>query len=330
MRLIRRTKAIVPSFMTGGNCLKQAQQNETARLANSTIKLSFPEHWNLPDVRGALYAMHGDCCVYCNSPLLRNDRGDVEHFRPKGAIKEDAAHGGYWWLAYSFENYLLGCSLCNRTFKKTHFPLKPGGRRTTYGRRRNILAEPRLLIDPTLDPVENWITVDWRHILCPIKVKEKLDQNYKIQVEYMLKLFKINTEPLLVRARVKVRDKVKKAISESNFSYASSLAIRYRPHSLTAKQMLAEDAPQHLPTVDTEILWLLNELIGKLWYTLELLKNNLTDERLQRLHKELLWSLAVLWRDPPEGATINIEDFLTNNGIDDFVRKYFNQLSIIV
>jgi hypothetical protein len=38
--------------------------------------------WNNPDVRGALVAMHGRACAYCQEHLPEGDRGDVEHFRP--------------------------------------------------------------------------------------------------------------------------------------------------------------------------------------------------------------------------------------------------------
>ena len=49
---------------------------------------------------GALYAMQGRVCAYCEQKLPESDRGDVEHFRPKSL---------YRWLAYAFENYLLSC-----------------------------------------------------------------------------------------------------------------------------------------------------------------------------------------------------------------------------
>src|SRR6266481_3442684 len=76
--------------------------------------------WNNPDVRGALYAMHGRACAYCEQHLPENDRGDVEHFRPESL---------YRWLAYAFDNYLLSCSICNRTLKRDRFPLRSGATR---------------------------------------------------------------------------------------------------------------------------------------------------------------------------------------------------------
>jgi len=53
-------------------------------------------------------------CAYCEAPLTHIAYGDVEHFRPKSI---------YWWLAYSYENYLASCTLCNQAFKKDHFQI---------------------------------------------------------------------------------------------------------------------------------------------------------------------------------------------------------------
>src|SRR5436305_1765091 len=69
--------------------------------------------WNNPDVRGAVYAMHGRVCAYCQA-LASDSRGDIEHFRPKSV---------YPWLMYDFANYLLGCRVCNSNRKSSRFPL---------------------------------------------------------------------------------------------------------------------------------------------------------------------------------------------------------------
>lgn len=95
--------------------------------------------------------MHGRVCVFCRSELRRGDRGDVEHFRPKSHCS---------WLAYSFENYFLSCSVCNRISKREHFPLLPGAPRLHYYQRQHLAEEQRLLLDPAVDPVEQWLVVD--------------------------------------------------------------------------------------------------------------------------------------------------------------------------
>jgi hypothetical protein len=91
-------------------------------------------------------AQHGKC-GYCESHVLSVYVGDVEHYRPKGALEElpadrakwgrerqDAGtvegrvldpvcERGYWWLAYEWENYLLSCQICNEYWKKCLFPV---------------------------------------------------------------------------------------------------------------------------------------------------------------------------------------------------------------
>jgi len=55
-------------------------------------------------------------CAYCETPTTVVVYGDVEHFRPKSK---------YWWLAYSYENYLPSCSICNQKYKKDFFDSDP-------------------------------------------------------------------------------------------------------------------------------------------------------------------------------------------------------------
>src|SRR5215813_12709777 len=86
-------------------------------------KFDFPGHWNKPDVRGALIAIQRRTCAYCLSER-RYDELEVEHFRPKSSVAEEPTHGGYWWLAYHFQNYHLACRTCNSTATKgSKFPL---------------------------------------------------------------------------------------------------------------------------------------------------------------------------------------------------------------
>ncbi len=91
-------------------------------------------------------AQYGKCC-YCEAYVHATDHGDVEHFRPKSSVSTLLAAGseikgtpnirgrsvkpvttgplrqGYWWLAYTWTNWLFACTLCNSTWKKTLFPL---------------------------------------------------------------------------------------------------------------------------------------------------------------------------------------------------------------
>lgn len=70
-------------------------------------------------------------CVYCEENIFRNQHGDVEHFRPKGAVddirfsrikigrgKTLRNHPGYFWLTYDWTNLISSCQLCNQISTK--------------------------------------------------------------------------------------------------------------------------------------------------------------------------------------------------------------------
>lgn len=68
----------------------------------------------------ALREIFHDKCAYCETPL---PAGDVEHYRPKGAVKraekdKTKYDDGYWWLAVKWDNLLFSCVSCNQRRKK--------------------------------------------------------------------------------------------------------------------------------------------------------------------------------------------------------------------
>lgn len=87
----------------------------------------------------------------------------MDHFRPKGRVtKHDLergeTHEGYWWLAFSIENFRLCAQDANRLSKDkyarrtygkgTRFPLQKGNRRAKT-KRHKWRNELPLLLDPT-------------------------------------------------------------------------------------------------------------------------------------------------------------------------------------
>jgi len=85
MRAITRPTIDLPTLTVGPGSKRTAKLAQAWREDPET-SLDFPDHWNRPDVRGALYSMHGRVCAFCLSELSRSDRGDVEHFRPKSLV----------------------------------------------------------------------------------------------------------------------------------------------------------------------------------------------------------------------------------------------------
>ncbi len=95
-------------------------------------------------------AQHGKC-AFCESQVAHVAYGDVEHFRPKGGFRQREAgpleRPGYYWLAYSWENLLFACQVCNQRHKRSHFPLLNPKKRARH-HRHAVEDERPAFIDP--------------------------------------------------------------------------------------------------------------------------------------------------------------------------------------
>ncbi|MCC6536843.1 MAG: hypothetical protein IT162_04790 [Bryobacterales bacterium] len=92
---------------------------------------------------------HGNC-AYCEVNITGGFWGDVEHYRPKKKVEEAPAHGGYYWLAYTAENLMPSCQLCNQgKGKLNHFPLADESKRAR--RPADMAKEDPLLLNPYFD-----------------------------------------------------------------------------------------------------------------------------------------------------------------------------------
>jgi uncharacterized protein (TIGR02646 family) len=71
-------------------------------------------------VRDALEQLFRMKCAYCETSIGAGDESEIEHWRPKGAVKEDdgrRAFPAYYWRAATWQNLLLSCLKCNRPRK---------------------------------------------------------------------------------------------------------------------------------------------------------------------------------------------------------------------
>jgi uncharacterized protein (TIGR02646 family) len=100
-------------------------------------------------VKDALKRHQHDKCCFCESRFDANYKGDVEHFRPKGAVQtqERKLLPGYYWLAYSWTNLYYACADCNQYRKRSQFPLYVEATRA-MDHHHPIDRELPLLIDP--------------------------------------------------------------------------------------------------------------------------------------------------------------------------------------
>lgn len=150
------------------------------------------------DVKDRLRADQRGKCIYCES-LLRGDYGHVEHFRPKGGYScypdSRVRRPGYYWLAYNWSNLLLSCSVCNTSFKRSHFPLADESKRRIAT--RDISAEEPLLINPSAEDPARLLKYR-QHILSP---RTGLSESDRRRAFTTIELLGLNSRPDLVAAR---------------------------------------------------------------------------------------------------------------------------------
>ncbi len=123
-------------------------------------------------------AFHGKC-AYCERKFVLDQSGDIDHFRPKGAVTDEndqevlvptadghAPHPGYYWLAYDWRNLLPCCARCNRPTrlpdgrlvgKSTRFPVQGGNYAWRPGNEQN---EAPLFLNPMFDDPEADLGLD--------------------------------------------------------------------------------------------------------------------------------------------------------------------------
>lgn len=285
MRSFRQSQISPPTLQAGNKGGRKRHEHE---LAPDKRSLSFPDHWNEPDVRGILYAAQGRVCGFCGCQHPRNDRGDVEHFRPKSSTRGVPPNGGYWWLAYDASNYLLSCSVCNRTHKRTKFPLLDETSRVDSLTREAIVQETPVLFHPAFESVEEWIVFDIENGF--IDPAPGLTPAHLQRIEQLRNFFQWNLDSRLILERRQVRDQVLKMLDEGREDEVKVLASRFSRHSLMVLAVLRRTnrldlAPTKVQEVQIFALEVLEEL--KIY-----LQTSQDDKAV-----ETFWLLRALWED---------------------------------
>jgi uncharacterized protein (TIGR02646 family) len=102
-------------------------------------------------VKESLKEMQNEKCCFCESQITHIAYGDVEHFRPKAAWKQEdndpLTRPGYYWLAYDWPNLLLCCQLCNQRHKANLFPLVDPSQRAHVA--ADVTNEEPVFINPS-------------------------------------------------------------------------------------------------------------------------------------------------------------------------------------
>ena len=109
------------------------------------------------DLREALEELFYQKCAYCESDL-RRVVWEVDHFRPKGRVRERDHHPGYYWLAYEWTNLYPSCTFCNQHRReKSRWGVPPTGVKGGKAdhRRHSAKREQRRVDDRAEDAVDD-------------------------------------------------------------------------------------------------------------------------------------------------------------------------------
>jgi uncharacterized protein (TIGR02646 family) len=324
MRKLQRPPVSCPTLGAQGKGGKLAARQALEEPLHAGKDLGFPAHWNEPDVRGALYAMHGRSCAYCQSNLPQNDAGDVEHFRPKSI---------YWWLAYSFPNYFLSCGTCNRVRKRESFPLPVGSDYFKFTDSDRLTEEKFLLLNPEQDPVEDWVQVDFEDPICRVSsAGAPVGVEQAQRIEATIRFFKLNEYVPLIRNRFETVNEALESLKlarqgdTSQEQKVRKMASRYKPHGMAVRQMVAELAPEWLPSPSEELRWLIQDFSRDLHFAAKALANTPGSKVVKKTAEEVFWALAVLWKHPPVGSPAQVEAWLAAESWRDAVLDYYEKL----
>lgn len=184
MRRVDRTSVPAPdSLTTVGGAGDLERQGAAAHYGSGHTQAFKFKAYKGKDVVEALRDLFYKKCAYCEGRFGAFGPVDIEHYRPKGGVKEDVTHGGYWWLAANWDNLLPACVDCNReryqhvanagmtqrdldavteilAGKKNAFPI--AGSTRAGCQHDDHDAEDPLLIDPTRrDPEAH---LDWSEV----------------------------------------------------------------------------------------------------------------------------------------------------------------------
>ena len=124
-------------------------------------------------------------CAYCESSYDAVYDGDIEHFRPKGKVKEKTPQTpGYYWLANDWDNLFIACQHCNQRRKHVlygedvlqgygkldQFPVKTEAKRLKNHKGKLANEEKvRLLVNPCKDePSEHFAYEPLEAVIVPL------------------------------------------------------------------------------------------------------------------------------------------------------------------
>lgn len=157
-------------------------------------------------------------CAYCECYITDFQHGDMEHFRPKLGVTDEAdvpitinngkgelsSHPGYYWLAFDADNLLPSCTACNQPTtvdgqkigKHNRFPVMGSHARDES----EVATEGPYLINPLKEDPAPHLSVD---------TETGMMKPETVRGEMCVKIFGLNIRDRLPECRKKAVDEVR-------------------------------------------------------------------------------------------------------------------------
>lgn len=274
--------------------------------------------WTKPDVRGAVHAMNGLVCAFCQRDA--EGRGQVEHFRPRNH---------YRWLTYDLSNYVLACGPCNNR-KRDHFPVS--GERATYALARDGAdidsLEERLFLSPLRDDIDALVTIEFEDSSSVFRPHPSAPQEMRERIETTIDFFGLNDDHYVAWPRDEAIDDVWYLLEhdgERDADIVRRKCNRYRPYGAVVRAIVAVEAPELLPTPREEIRDHVDERVERLADAIRRRDKRRVSDRMKRSMnsaiEEICWSLRTLLVTPPPPASASdmqawIDDAAAEHEVD--------------
>lgn len=142
MRLVKKDLADKPAILSHADTVAALhrihQQGNGASISEKYYQDPYHEEGKRQmRVRDKLNEFYLHKCAYCETLC----KAEIEHYRPKKAVKDPQANNGYYWLCYEWSNLIPSCHDCNTS----------GGKGNQFPVKGTRLLTPSMLPDGTLD-----------------------------------------------------------------------------------------------------------------------------------------------------------------------------------
>ncbi len=200
-------------------------------------ELNYNNRYKQVDVKSALKELYKNKCAFCEQ---RVEQGHIEHYRPKTI---------YYWLAFSWDNLIFACSLCNEN-KGKNFEIE-NTQVTFQNSDENIkhihtssssydkLEQPKMVNPEVTDPSgkikfdkRGFVESDDERFAYTIKICQIDRADLNDERRKLLNTFKEDIQSILVEfknpdeQRVAIETIVRKFIRDSKDSTSSFLAFK--------------------------------------------------------------------------------------------------------